>query len=63
MNPADRNSLPCNNIFDVAVDRHGRIWLATYGGGLVLAKQSATGQISFVSKNNGMPLPRSNFRR
>lgn len=63
MNPADRNSLPSNNIFDVAVDRHGRIWLATYGGGLVLAKQSATGQISFVSKNNGMPWPKKQFQK
>lgn len=63
MNPADRNSLPDNNIFDVAVDRHGRIWLATYGGGLVLAKQSATGQISFVSKNNGMPWPKKQFQK
>ena len=25
MNPADRNSLPSNNIFDIAADRHGRI--------------------------------------
>ena len=63
MNPADRNSLPSNNIFDVAADRHGRIWLATYGGGLVLAKQSATGQISFISKNNGMPWPKQQFQQ
>lgn len=63
MNPADRNSLPSNNIFDIAADRHGRIWLATYGAGLVLAKQSATGQISFVSKNNGMPWPKKQFQK
>ena len=63
MNPADRNSLPDNNIFDVAADRHGRIWLATYGAGLVLTKQSATGQISFISKNNGMPWPKQQFQK
>ena len=63
MNPADRNSLPSNNIFDIAADRHGRIWLATYGAGLVLTKQSATGQISFVSKNNGMPWPKKQFQK
>ena len=63
MNPADRNSLPSNNIFDVAADRHGRIWLATYGAGLVLTKQSATGQISFISKNNGMPWPKQQFQQ
>lgn len=63
MNPADRNSLPSNNIFDVAADRHGRIWLATYGAGLVLTKQSATGQISFISKNNGMPWPKKQFQK
>ena len=63
MNPADRNSLPSNNIFDIAADRHGRIWLATYGGGLVLAQQNATGQISFVSKNNGMPWSKQQFQQ
>lgn len=63
MNPADRNSLPNNNIFDIAADRHGRIWLATYGAGLVLTKQSATGQISFISKNNGMPWPKQQFQQ
>lgn len=63
MNPTDRNSLPDNNIFDVAADRHGRIWLATYGAGLVLAQQSSTGQISFVSKNNGMPWPKQQFQK
>ena len=63
MNPADRNSLPSNNIFDIAADRHGRIWLATYGAGLVLTKQSATGQISFISKNNGMPWPKQQFQK
>ena len=63
MNPADRNSLPDNNIFDIAADRHGRIWLATYGSGLVLAQQSSTGQISFVSKNNGMPWPKQQFQK
>ena len=63
MNPADRNSLPSNNIFDIAADRHGRIWLATYGAGLVLTKQSATGQISFISKNNGMPWPKQQLQQ
>ena len=63
MNPADRNSLPSNNIFDIAADRHGRIWLATYGGGLVMVQQSTTGQISFVSKNNGMPWPKQQFQK
>lgn len=63
MNPADRNSLPSNNIFDIAADRHGRIWLATYGARLVLTKQSATGQISFISKNNGMPWPKQQFQQ
>lgn len=63
MNPADRNSLPSNNIFDIAADRLGRIWLATYGAGLVLTKQSATGQISFISKNNGMPWPKQQFQQ
>lgn len=63
MNPADRNSLPSNNIFDIAADRHGRIWLATYGAGLVLAQQSTTGQISFISKNNGMPWPKKQFQK
>lgn len=31
---ADKNSLSCNNVYDIAEDARGRLWIATYGGGL-----------------------------
>ena len=31
---ADKNSLSCSNVYDIAEDARGRLWIATYGGGL-----------------------------
>ena len=41
-NPANKASLPHNDIYDMVADRHGRIWVATYGGGLALAQEGET---------------------
>lgn len=53
--PKNPSSLPNDKIFDIVSDRTGRIWIATYGGGIALARETAGGGISFVSKNNGLP--------
>ncbi len=62
-NPQDRNSLPSNYIRDIMSDRNGRIWIATYGGGLVLVKEGATGTVSFLSSQNGLSWPKTNFSK
>jgi len=60
--PANKASLPSNNIYDVVADRYGRIWLATYDGGLSLIQESNTG-LAFYSKNYRMPWPKNEFSR
>ena len=60
-NPSDRNSLPSNKIYDIVSDRQGRIWIATFGGGLAIAQKKTDGSILFVSKNNGLSWPQKDF--
>ena len=61
-NPNDKSSLPSNNIYDVVCDRYGRIWIATYGGGLAVA-QEKDGKISFISVRNGLSWPKKDFEK
>ncbi|NDW13631.1 helix-turn-helix domain-containing protein [Bacteroides sp. 214] len=50
-NPTDSFSISANAIFNILVDSKGRIWVATYGGGVNLVEQK-NGKISFLSANN-----------
>ena len=50
-NPQDPYSLPHYHINDIVSDRLGRIWIATYGGGLAAVDES-TGSIRFISSKN-----------
>lgn len=46
-NPDDDNSLNNNNVYDIEIDDLGRIWVATYGGGLNLIETDARGRRVF----------------
>ena len=48
-------NLPSNNIRDMLVDKHGRVWIATWGGGLAytLPKKGITPRFSILL-NNGV---------
>lgn len=46
-------SLPHNDIFSLYFDRYGRLWVATFGGGLCYARING-GNIKFVSAANGL---------
>ena len=59
-NPANKASLPHNDIYDIVADRHGRIWVATHGGGLALAQEGETG-LFFYNRNFGLPWPKNSF--
>lgn len=61
--PKNRASLPFDRVFDIVSDRAGRIWLATYGGGPALVKETPGGGISFISKYNGLPWEKKHFDR
>lgn len=59
-NPA---SLPNNTIYDVKSDRQGRIWIATYGGGIALANIQADNSIQFTSIKNGLAWDKNLFHK
>lgn len=50
-NPADPFSISANNIYSILIDSRGRIWVATYGGGINLMEER-DGKTSFLSANN-----------
>ena len=47
----DPNSLSCDNVYDIAEDAQGRLWIATYKGGLNMLDLRA-GRDAFVHNGN-----------
>ncbi len=45
-------SLNSNTIYSIFEDKHNRIWIGTYGGGLNLVDEK-TGNVEFLNNNNG----------
>lgn len=52
-NATGGHSLNTNDIYDIVSDRHGRLWIAGYEGGLNLVDESSGG-IRFINHGNGM---------
>ena len=50
--PADSMSLSNNSIYSIFQDSRKRIWLGTYGGGLNLIREDASGKINFIHSGN-----------
>lgn len=44
---------PSNHIYDIREDNHGRIWIATWGDGLLQAKADEKGKLSFKILQDG----------
>ncbi|HDS06616.1 MAG TPA: hybrid sensor histidine kinase/response regulator [Bacteroides sp.] len=51
--PATENSLNNNNVYDLALDDLGRVWVATYGGGLNLIETDGNGRHIFTQFTTG----------
>ena len=49
--PSDPYSLGSDNVYQLVQDRQGRIWIATYGGGVNLLKEDENG-VRFYSARN-----------
>jgi signal transduction histidine kinase/ligand-binding sensor domain-containing protein/AraC-like DNA-binding protein len=47
MGHPEQNSLNNNNVYDLIKDELGRIWVATYGGGLNMAEADENGKYNF----------------
>lgn len=46
-NPADKASLPSNDIYSILRDKSGRMWIATFGMGVALAEETNGDSIKF----------------
>jgi signal transduction histidine kinase/ligand-binding sensor domain-containing protein/DNA-binding response OmpR family regulator len=51
--PENPNSLSSNNVYDIEIDELGRVWVATYGGGLNLVETGAGGKKIFHRYTTG----------
>ncbi len=56
MQATDRYSISDDNIYDIHRDRYGRLWVATYGGGLNLVDESGV-RPRFLHAGNDLPFP------
>ena len=53
-NPSDRYSLSHDDIYDIDIDRRGRIWVASFEGGINLVDERADGRLRFINCLNDM---------
>lgn len=53
-NKDDMYSLSDNNVYCVYEDRHGRIWAATFGGGINYITQNLEGETLFINHRNNL---------
>lgn len=53
-NKDDMYSLSDNNVYCVYEDRHGRIWAATFGGGINYITQNLEGKTLFINHRNNL---------
>jgi signal transduction histidine kinase/ligand-binding sensor domain-containing protein/DNA-binding NarL/FixJ family response regulator/AraC-like DNA-binding protein len=52
--PGDSRSLSSDNVYCVLQDSLGRMWAATYGGGLNLMERQPDGTARFINSSNGL---------
>lgn len=52
--PNDLYSLSDNNIYSVHEDNNGRIWIATFGGGLNYMEEKSDGTVAFINHHNNL---------
>ena len=48
----DKNSLTSNSVYQVAEDKHGNIWVATYGGGVNILVRDQEGRYKVYNRLN-----------
>ena len=52
--PTDDYSLSNDNVYSITEDKHGHIWIGTYGGGINLVSSDNKGKIRFIHSGNKM---------
>ena len=61
--PDDRQSLSNDQVVYLKPDRQGRLWVATFDGGLACIEHPQDEQPRFLHKDNGLRLPKDSFLR
>ena len=56
-------SLSDNSIFDIKEDQQGRLWIASFNGGLNCIEHPYQDEISFLNKNNTLKCPKDKSLR
>ncbi|MDR3119038.1 MAG: response regulator [Mediterranea sp.] len=59
----DPYSISSDNVYHVFQDGKGRLWVATYGGGLNLIERQANGRLRFISHRNRLHYPIQRFHK
>ena len=61
--PTDPNTLSCNDIYYIAEDAKGRLWLATFDGGINCIEHPWNDRLQFLHSENGLQLPKETCKR
>lgn len=59
--PKDAYSLNNDHIYDILRDRHGRLWIGSYDGGLNLVEEEQSDRPRFLHGLNRLPYPQQAF--
>ena len=51
-NPKDKYSISANDVFCIAKDHSGNLWVGTYSGGVNFVKVKVNVKVNFINKNN-----------
>lgn len=60
---SDPNSLSCNDVYYITEDSHGRLWVATFDGGINCIEHPWNPTLQFLHCDNGLQLPKETCKR
>ncbi len=61
---SDPYSLGNDMVYSILEDKHGRLWIGTYGGGINLLQRDSAGAVKFLTPDNALRgYPRSTCRK
>ena len=61
--PTDPNTLSCNDVYYITEDCYGRLWLATFDGGVNCIERPWEKALLFLHADNGLQLPKETCKR
>jgi AraC-like DNA-binding protein len=58
----DKSSLNCNDLYFIAEDKLGRMWIATFGGGINCIERPYEEKLQALHQDNGLAMPGNGLR-